>query len=141
MENWDANPQPNAGSGMSITTAFENEADRVELQQGDVVKLTATVTTTGEGNYVQIEIPIPAGCGYVNKNERRGYEVHREYFYDRVVIFCERLPKGTHHFTVELQPRFKGVYTVNPAKVELMYFPTFSGNNSKKEVRIVEKQP
>ncbi|MFV0507358.1 MAG: hypothetical protein ACK5L5_11770 [Bacteroidales bacterium] len=46
-----------------------------------------------------------------------------------------KLTKGKHEFAVELLPRYVGSYTLNPAKVELMYFPTF---NASAEVRKVE---
>jgi uncharacterized protein YfaS (alpha-2-macroglobulin family) len=88
--------------------------------------------------YVMIEIPIPASCSYYAKpNSRWNFpESHREYFKDRTVIFCESLPIGQHRFEIELEPRFEGIYTINPAKAEQMYFPTLSGNDVCKEMKV-----
>jgi hypothetical protein len=43
------------------------------------------------------------------------------------------LPIGRHTFRVALQPRYRGCYTVNPAKAELMYFPTRFGRSASKQ--------
>jgi len=93
--------------------------------------------------YVMIEIPIPAGCSYGEKNlaNRWRYqaingEVHRKYFKEKVAIFCKELPIGTHTYTINLEPRFTGTYTLNPAKAEEMYFPIFYGRNGLKELVI-----
>ena len=87
-----------------------------------------------------IEIPIPAGCSYLETRQPgwNSVEVHREYRRDRVVVFCKYLPAGSHDFTVELEPRFTGRYALNPAKAELMYFPTFFGREGMKTVDIKE---
>jgi hypothetical protein len=50
--------------------------------------------------------------------------------------FCERLGPGTHRFEVELLPRYTGHFTLNPAKVELMYFPVFQANEVGRSVRV-----
>lgn len=133
---WNPNPAVEKEKGLVVETRFkENGATAATLKEGKPVKLEATVTLTGEAEYVQIEVPIPAGCSYESKSN--GYfrmEAHREHFKDRVVIFCNKLGKGTHTFEIELLPRFTGTYTVNPAKAELMYFPIFYGNEKIKEI-------
>ncbi|MBT6836612.1 MAG: hypothetical protein HOA61_11260, partial [Bacteroidetes bacterium] len=43
---------------------------------------------------------------------------------------------GKHRFEINLQPRYSGTYTLNPAKAELMYFPTIFGREEMKEVEI-----
>ncbi len=83
--------------------------------------------------YVMINIPIPAGCVYTSKPKGK---YHRIYQKDRVFIFANRLYKGTYKFSIPLTARYKGTYTLNPAKVELMYFPVFYGNNKLKTVII-----
>jgi hypothetical protein len=35
-----------------------------------------------------------------------------------------------------LLPRYTGVYTLNPAKAEMMYFPVFAGREAIKKVVI-----
>ena len=84
-------------------------------------------------DYVMIEIPIPAGCSYREKpNNYWNRESHREYFKNRVAIFCEDLPIGKYTFTIPLEPRFSGTYTLNPTKAEQMYFPIFLNVNKVK---------
>ena len=84
--------------------------------------------------------PVPAGCSYASKpvNFSRS-EVYREYFKEKTVIFSEKLPVGTYQFTVPLLPRFTGKYTLNPVKVELMYFPVVNANNAGRENWITER--
>jgi hypothetical protein len=62
--------------------------------------------------------------------------VHREYFAEKVSIFCERLPVGKQRFVVDLEPRFSGTYTLNPVRVEEMYFPVLYGRNEVKKVSV-----
>ncbi len=133
---WNPDPAVEKEKGLAVATRFkDNGATVAALKEGKPVKLEASVTLTGEAEYVQIEVPIPAGCSYETKTN--GYyqtEAHREHFKDRVVIFCNKLGKGTHTFEIELLPRYSGTYTVNPAKAELMYFPMYYGNEKMKEV-------
>jgi uncharacterized protein YfaS (alpha-2-macroglobulin family) len=63
-------------------------------------------------------------------------EVHREYFKDKVSIFCSYLKKGSYTFTIPLLPRYTGKFNLNPAKAELMYFPVFYGREGMKKVEI-----
>ncbi len=108
------------------------------LDSGNPLILRTTVKVKKDAEYVQIEIPIPAGCSYTAKPNNFAYEEHREYFENKTSIFCEKLTKGTYIFEVELTPRYTGTYTLNPVKAELMYFPVFYGNNEIKTVEIGE---
>lgn len=56
-------------------------------------------------------------------------EVHREYDVHETRIYCERIKAGTYHYEIPLTPRYKGIYTLNPAKAEWMYFPVIYGRN------------
>ncbi|AIM37029.1 hypothetical protein KO02_10240 [Sphingobacterium sp. ML3W] len=133
---WNANPALEKDKGLTVSTRFKDGNGTVTtLKEGQPIKVEVTVSLTGEAEYIQLEVPIPAGCTYESKSP--GYyrnEAHREHFKDRVVIFCPKLSKGTHTFEVELLPRYTGVYTVNPAKAELMYFPVFYGNEKMNEI-------
>lgn len=88
--------------------------------------------------YVMLEVPIPAGCSYASKPAYFS-EVHREYFKEKTVIFSDNLPVGTYQFSIPLLPRYTGRYTMNPAKVELMYFPVVNANDDGRRVWITEK--
>lgn len=120
-----------------IVSAFDKDS----LIVGVPAVLTVTLQVKQEdAQYVMIEVPIPAGCSYASKpvNYSR-QEVYREYFKEKTVIFSEQLPIGTYKFTIPLLPRFTGRYTLNPAKVELMYFPVVNANNEGKSISITER--
>ena len=111
-----------------------------QLKQGEKATLIVTVESKASAEYLMLQIPIPGACSYYSKpNGRRGIEVHREYEMHQTNIFIERLPAGKHEFEIELEPRFSGNYQLNPAKVELMYFPTFYGREVMKAVRVVKE--
>ena len=133
---WNANPALEKDKGLTVSTRFKDANGTVTtLKEGKPIKIEVTVLLSGEAEYIQLEVPIPAGCTYESKSP--GYyrnEAHREHFKDRVVIFCPKLNKGAHSFEIELLPRYTGVYTVNPAKAELMYFPIFYCNEKMNEI-------
>lgn len=121
------------------------------MNAGDTITAGVPVTLTVEvkvkqknAEYVMIEIPIPAGCSYASKADNRYgygyYEVHRESFKEKTVIFCESLPEGKYYFNIYLLPRYTGRYTLNPAKAELMYFPVINANNDIRKVEIQERE-
>ena len=126
QKEWNKTPIREKAKGFEISTIFKmNNENIAELKEGKPTILQTTLTLTGDAEYVQIEIPIPAGCSYESKTIGNYWkEAHREYYKDKVVIFCNKLSKGEHIFDIELIPRYTGKYTLNPAKAELMYFPT-----------------
>lgn len=130
---WDAAPRENS-EHFSISTAFAKGGNR--LRAGKPEKLEVTVEVHKDAQYVMIEVPIPASCSYESKRAYFPGEVHREYFRHKTAIFCENLKPGTHRFAIELLPRYAGTFALNPAKVELMYFPVFQANNSGRKVEV-----
>jgi uncharacterized protein YfaS (alpha-2-macroglobulin family) len=85
--------------------------------------------------YIQLQVPIPAGCSYYGKHEIAN-ATHTEFYKDKVIIYLEHVPKGKSTFSFNLLPKYSGSYTVNPASAELMYFPIINGNNEKSHVVI-----
>ena len=134
QSNWDKNPNPKSDD-FEIQTNFENNPDNV-LEGGTEVILQVNVTIQKDAEYVLINVPIPGGCSYAVSQNRNRFESHRENFKNEASIFCEKLPIGQHIFEIKLVPRYSGNYTLNPAKIEKMYFPTFNANNAIKKVRI-----
>ncbi|MCC8407322.1 carboxypeptidase-like regulatory domain-containing protein [Mucilaginibacter sp. UR6-1] len=134
---WNSKPEK-ISKDFTVNTWFENNGDKtMRLKGGKKVKLIADVTARADGEFVMIEIPIPAGCSYESKEQSwRNNEIHREYFKEKVSIFCRKLKQGQYKFEVELMPRYDGEYTLNPAKAELMYFPVFYGREGLKKVSI-----
>ena len=139
QSSWNSHPEKQ-DKDFKVETKFMNEGKLLDsLTTGQNVTMEVKVNNKKEGRYVMIEIPIPAGCTYDQKTFALNVnEVHREYFKDKVVIFCEQLPAGENEFSLILQPRFSGQFTINPAKVELMYFPVFNGRNEMKRIKILE---
>ncbi|GAA4313182.1 carboxypeptidase-like regulatory domain-containing protein [Nibribacter koreensis] len=120
-----------------VRTSFANTKTTIAtLEAGKPVELVVDVEVKGDASYVMIEVPIPAGCSYDAKTAWGRNESHREYFRHKVAIFSDRLQKGKYTFTIQLLPRYKGTYTLNPAKAELMYFPTFFGREGLKTVEV-----
>lgn len=125
-----------------IRSYFEYNGKKSDtLIGGKVVEMLIEIECKKLSEYVMINIPIPAGCSYDNNESSTGfYEIHREYFKDHVAIFCQQLPIGKHLFKIKLQPRYSGMYHINPVKVEQMYFPTLNGNNTITKVRISDSK-
>ena len=118
-----------------ISTKFEKDVST--LTAGQKTKLIVEVNVKKDAEYVMINVPIPGGCSYADKkNYYSRNESHREYFKHETAIFCQNLRKGKYTYNINLIPRYSGNYTLNPAKVELMYFPTFNANNEVKKMRI-----
>jgi hypothetical protein len=128
------------GDAFEIQTRLSNDS----LKAGEKTTLLVTLQVKQKNaEHVLIEVPIPAGCSYDSKAVNSyqyytapGREVYREHFKDRVVIFCETLPVGTYNYRIELLPRYSGSYSLNPAKVEMMYFPVIYSNNDIQKVYI-----
>jgi uncharacterized protein YfaS (alpha-2-macroglobulin family) len=134
-----------------VTTGYTGDAFEIETRLNNdnlTTKKKTTLHVTVQvkqknAEHLMIEVPIPAGCSYDSKTtnydsyyKASGQEVYREHFKDRVAIFCENLPVGTHEYRIELLPRYSGSYTLNPAKVEMMYFPVIHANNDERKVSI-----
>ncbi|HTI58058.1 carboxypeptidase-like regulatory domain-containing protein [Mucilaginibacter sp.] len=133
---WNRKPEK-VSKDFTVNSWFEKKGDKLtKLKGGEAVELKAEVTARGDADYVMINIPIPAGCSYESKEQNWGNEVHREYFKDRVSIFCRSLKQGTYTFTINLMPRYSGIYNINPAKAEMMYFPVFYGREGMKKVAV-----
>jgi alpha-2-macroglobulin len=137
QQHW--NPAPEKVNGNFTVNSYFEQSGKPSgaLMAGTPATLHVKVSVESDAEYVLIEIPIPAGCSYQDKVQpTRNGEVHREYFKNKVSIFCKRLPKGSYAFQVSLLPRYSGLYTLNPAKAEVMYFPVFNGREALKKVRI-----
>ncbi|MGN7784055.1 alpha-2-macroglobulin family protein [Niabella sp. 22666] len=116
---------------------IQNGYEVKELKGGRTTILRVEVTARADAEYVMVEVPIPAGCSYENKQQSFwGVETHREYFKNKTSIFCTRMRQGKYIFDIELMPRYSGVYHLNPAKAEMMYFPVFYGREGMKKVAI-----
>jgi uncharacterized protein YfaS (alpha-2-macroglobulin family) len=133
------NSEPIAKNDLySIQTHFEQENKVVQkLKAGIATELVIEIDVKKKTQYLMIEVPLPAGCTYADNKYNNNYnESHREYFKEKTLIYCEQLKEGKHSFTINLQARYSGTYTINPVKVESMYFPIFYGRNGIKKIKI-----
>jgi uncharacterized protein YfaS (alpha-2-macroglobulin family) len=134
------NPQK-VDSLFNVQTAFTLKntdtvkGQSVKLPLSSPINMQVHILVKKDAQFVQIEIPIPAGMVYASKPQS-GWNEHREYLKDRVLVFKEQLPAGEYQFSIPLETRFGGRFALNPAKVELMYFPLFFGREGMKEVGI-----
>jgi uncharacterized protein YfaS (alpha-2-macroglobulin family) len=137
QQHWNPTPQK-VSKQFTVSSRFLQQDTAVSrLTAGRAVTMEVVVDVKADADYVMVEIPIPAGCSYENKNSSwQQNEIHREYFKNKVSIFSNHLDKGIHTFTVSLMPRYTGNYHINPAKAEMMYFPVFYGREGMKAVLI-----
>jgi hypothetical protein len=130
---WNLAPEP-VTKAFTVRTALASQSGtRVRLRAGQPTELVVTVDVKAEARYVLLEVPIPAGCSYGEPAQPNYLEAHREYLRHQTGIFIDHLPVGRHSFRIALQPRYKGLYTINPAKAELVYFPTQFGRSASKQ--------
>ncbi|MDX2302557.1 MAG: alpha-2-macroglobulin family protein [Microscillaceae bacterium] len=133
-QSWNAEPEK-VEKDFGVRTYFEDSISH--LQKGKPIRLFVEVDIKKAADYVHLEVPIPAGCTYAAKPKSYAHrEVYREYFQHQTAIFCDRLEVGKYTFVIPLLARYSGKYTLNPAKVEQMYFPIFYGRNEMKVVKV-----
>lgn len=127
------------GNNFKVRSWFKDQdSTDLQLTAGTKTTLIAEITVDKECDYIMIEVPIPAGCTYDSKPQpywSRG-EVHREYFRNKCSIFCTKMTPGKYTYEIPLMPQYTGSYTLNPAKAEMMYFPTFFGREAGKRVHV-----
>ncbi|MCC9167503.1 carboxypeptidase-like regulatory domain-containing protein [Pontibacter harenae] len=123
-----------------VNTSFKGKGTEAALKAGEAVEMIVEVEVKADADYIMIEVPIPAGCSYEEKVGFRygSAEVHREYFRHKVAIFSNSLKRGKYTYSIKLQPRYNGIYTLNPAKASLMYFPTFYGRTGLRQIKIAQ---
>ena len=135
QEVFNKDPQPVTNKFL-VESFFERSGLSIaSLKAGEKVTMKVKINAAGDADYVAIEIPIPAGCTYANTNDKGG-TIHKEFLKNKLIIFSEKIKKGSTEFEVQLEPRYSGVYHLNPTKAWLMYFPVVYGRNGLKSVKI-----
>lgn len=128
-------PAVKTNDNFEITTHFDN--DENHLEAGKPVRLLVDLNVKRDAGYVMITVPIPGSCTYESsKNINLNKDSYREYFKNITNIYCENLKEGKYTYEINLIPRFSGSYCLNPAKVELMYFPSNNAHEGIKRVLI-----
>jgi uncharacterized protein YfaS (alpha-2-macroglobulin family) len=132
-----ASAQPARSQGLRIgrTLRAGGVADAHEFLLGEPAAIDVVLENRTALSYVAIEVPLPAGLEVLQRNLGRGqssqmlsghhspYVSHEELRADRVQIFADSLPPGTHHHTIHVRPTTKGTYVLPSAHAEAMYEP------------------
>lgn len=132
-------PEPKkVDSLFSIETKFFKDTKEItQFAEGEKIEMNVTIKSKSQADYVMIEIPLPAAAYYLSDDDQRNpYEVHREYYKDRLIIFCSQLPEGSQTFSFSLQVIFNGQFTLNPTTAKEMYYPFFYGRNEIRKVNV-----
>lgn len=133
FQQWQNKAPEKVDSLFHISTLLVQQDDTVSsLIAGKPAMLKVHIDAKKSAQFVMVEIPIPAGCVVTHKPQVPGQ--HREYLKDKTVVFLERLGKGHLEIDIPLEVRYPGRYTLNPARIELMYIPVLFGREGMKNV-------
>lgn len=137
QNHWNSTPVA-ADSLAQIVTHFQDaDGERMEvLKKGKQATIKVQIEVSEHQRFVMLEVPIPGGCNYYDKPQPFVRSQYREYFKDRVNFYFENLEPGKHEFEIPLISQFSGKFTLNPAKMSLMYSPLLGSNNQLKEIII-----
>lgn len=108
-----------------------------QFSSGDAVELRVKIFAKQNQFNAVAEIPIPAGFVYASKVQgENSHEVHREYRANKTVIYFDELPFGYHEFSIQLTPKFSGLFNLPPARTALLYYTQRAGYNSANQIRV-----
>ena len=113
------------------------------VPSGSDILVKVKIESNESLDYVLIEDPIPAGFEFIK--DKTGYNIedekaysngnyysyyyrwmyyaHEEYRDNRYAIVLTRLGKGEYEYSYLMKAQIPGVFEVNPAVVQLMYYP------------------
>jgi alpha-2-macroglobulin len=144
-------PYAKTGTGQASTTSFST---------GDLVRVTVAVTIRGEGRYLALTDPLPAGFepieAWFNTTARDlareatrtsgdddwrswwrgGYFDHVEKHDDHVVAFATSLGSGRHEFSYLVRATTAGTFGVGGARLEAMYAPELEGRSQAQTITV-----
>ena len=152
------------GDGTYILEKQEID-ENTHIYPGDDILVVAKVQSPEQQEFVLIEDPIPGGCefvrntsGYIIKNESeyRGQNVyergnnynnrtwnnwytHKELRDDKFALAITQLRRGNYRYSYLLKAQIPGQFKVNPAIIQLMYYPEIRGVSSFEEMKIVKE--
>jgi hypothetical protein len=118
------------------------------LLSGEPVMLDLVIENRTLQSYVAIDVPLPAGLEALQRDLGRGqaaqmlhgargaFVSHEELRPDRVLVFADELPPGTHRHSVALRATTKGIYALPPALAQAMYTPEVYGRSAGNMVEV-----
>jgi alpha-2-macroglobulin len=132
------NPEP-VSKDFEVKTKLVAKSGKA-IKSGETITLSVDLNLTKSADYTMLEIPLPAACEYLLAGDASDIRMKgvrsdfAEKFKEKTNIYFSNLTAGTYHFEIDLVARFSGVFSLNPAKAELMYFPIFFGREGIKKV-------
>jgi len=130
-------------------------SDASQVPAGEVIKVTLTVVAPQSRHYIVVDDPLPAGMEAVNATfattsaatarlEEGGPSendwwfgfTHVEKQDDRVLLFADWLPEGTHTYTYLMRATTPGTFTLPPTRAEEMYRPEVYGRTMGAKIRV-----
>lgn len=105
-------------------------------QVGEIASLNIEIEPNQSAEYLMIEIPLPAGCTVAQQGPAfKSPGVYSEVRGDKVYLYLRKM-EGRFNYQLPLLARYAGAFNLNPIKIELMYFPSFSGNNKLQKINV-----
>ncbi len=143
--------------GFKITKTYVDEKGQAvtdgKFRAGALYKIRLDISTAQDRSFVVVDDPLPAGFEAVNVNlatsaasaiEHTGASGPDNWWYetfnnsemrdDRVLVFADRLPRGTHTFTYLARATTIGRFELPATKAEEMYAPEVFGNTGNQTV-------
>ncbi|NNE35592.1 MAG: hypothetical protein HKN13_10155, partial [Rhodothermales bacterium] len=132
-----------AGRSVGRPTIVGDET--VVLDAGQLVKVTVTLRSQADRNYVVVDDALPAGLEALNaafdtsnREQTRdsgtsrwwGSFNHSEMRDDRVLLFADYLERGEHTYRYIARATTSGSFVYPPLQSELMYEPSVTGRTA-----------
>lgn len=135
-------PAEARAEGIALRRTLRRESGEVvgdAVQVGELLALDVEVTTTSDLAFVALQIPLPAGLEGVHRNlgagtgvfrhagQRGPWVTHEELRSDRVMIYADALPHGSHRTSIVVRATTPGTFHWPAAVGEMMYSPEVYG--------------
>ncbi|MBI4574650.1 MAG: hypothetical protein HY722_00100 [Planctomycetes bacterium] len=112
------------------------------VKSGDRVRVTLTLESKNDYEYILVEDPKPAGLEAVETHsgwrwEGLGYQL--ELRDERVALFLSDLPEGRHEVSYLLRAEVPGAFHALPARAEAMYVPEVRGTGDEARFQVLDR--
>ncbi|MBI3006221.1 MAG: hypothetical protein HYY49_12520, partial [Ignavibacteriales bacterium] len=144
--------------GISVTKEISDLAsstgEQSSIKAGTMAKITLTVSSNQDRNFIVVDDPIPAGFEIVNtsfettstaeiEEEQNSQEKwwrnpfqHREMYDDRALFFADYFAAGVYTVSYLVRVTSFGTFQMPATRAEGMYEPEVFGQTSSKSMRV-----